>query len=108
MPTYEYSCPGCGEFELWRPAAHSGEPVACPACGASAPRRYAPPNVRLTAAPLGAAIERSAYEPKVVTSPPRDGVPLHGTRRPPQASVAARLGQPENEGGHARAADSAL
>ncbi|MGH2949401.1 MAG: FmdB family zinc ribbon protein, partial [Solirubrobacteraceae bacterium] len=34
MPTYEYTCPVCGGFEFWRPAAQSGEPVACPDCGA--------------------------------------------------------------------------
>jgi putative FmdB family regulatory protein len=90
MPTYEYSCPVCGGFEAWRPAARSGEPIACPACGATAPRHYAPPNVRLTSGPLAAAIERSersAYEPEVVTSPPRVGVPLdtghaHRHKRP--------------------------
>jgi putative FmdB family regulatory protein len=81
MPTYEYTCPVCGGFEVWRPAAHAGEPVACPDCGAPSARRFGPPNLRLTPAPLGAAIERSersAYEPEVVTSPPRGGVPLHG------------------------------
>jgi len=80
MPTYAYSCPVCGEFEAWQPAAQSGEPVACPACRARSPRRYGPPNLRLTSASLRGAIdrsERSAYEPEVVASPPRGGAPLH-------------------------------
>jgi putative FmdB family regulatory protein len=90
MPTYEYTCPVCGEFEAWRPAAHAGEPVACPACGAGAPRHYGPPNLRRTPAPLAAAIERSqrsAHEPQVVSAPPTAGQPLkrhapHRQRRP--------------------------
>ncbi len=55
-----------------------------------APRRFAAPNLRLTPAALGAAIdgsERSAYEPRVVTGLPAGGVPLRrghrqGHRRP--------------------------
>jgi len=76
MPLYDYSCPACGVFEKWQPAARAGDPVACPGCGAEARRRYTPPNVVRTPVPVARAIERSersAYEPRVVTRQPGSG-----------------------------------
>ncbi|MBN2209423.1 MAG: zinc ribbon domain-containing protein [Candidatus Coatesbacteria bacterium] len=40
MPIYEYECEKCKErFELLRGISESGEPAACPKCGAEDARR---------------------------------------------------------------------
>ena len=77
MPIYEYECAHCGPFEDMQPMARSGEPSACPACGASAPR------VMLTAPRLAmmdagrrtafATNERSAHVPHYSTKDSRAG-----------------------------------
>jgi putative FmdB family regulatory protein len=46
MPIYEFACPGCGPFDVHRPAARSGEGAACPVCGAAAARVFAVPGGR--------------------------------------------------------------
>jgi putative FmdB family regulatory protein len=38
MPTYDYSCAGCGGFDAIRSIARRDEPAACPECGGAAPR----------------------------------------------------------------------
>ena len=38
MPTYDYACAGCGEFDAIRSIARRDEPAHCPACGAASPR----------------------------------------------------------------------
>lgn len=38
MPTYDYRCPACGDFEALRPIAARNEDVACPDCGSPAAR----------------------------------------------------------------------
>jgi putative FmdB family regulatory protein len=71
MPIYEYACAACGRFELRRSVAQAGRPAACPHCGASAPRRYGPPNLIPARGALARGrerSERSAYEPEVVTA----------------------------------------
>ncbi|WP_047864293.1 FmdB family zinc ribbon protein [Rubrobacter aplysinae] len=44
MPVYEYRCPECGPFEVWRDHREGGEPV-CPGCGGEARRVYSAPAV---------------------------------------------------------------
>jgi putative FmdB family regulatory protein len=68
MPLYDYECGRCGSFTALRPMAEYEAPLACPDCGASAPR------VMLTAPRLGAmdrpqlaahaTNERSAHAPR--------------------------------------------
>lgn len=38
MPTYDYACPSCGEFDVIRRMDQRNEPVACPDCGATSER----------------------------------------------------------------------
>ncbi|ARU03594.1 FmdB family transcriptional regulator [Comamonas serinivorans] len=38
MPTYDYACHDCGEFDALRSLADRNEPCACPACGAASHR----------------------------------------------------------------------
>lgn len=38
MPTYDYACPDCGEFDALRRLSERNEPCACPDCGAAAQR----------------------------------------------------------------------
>lgn len=45
MPVYEYSCPDCGPFELWRDHRESGAETSCPECGGGARRVYSAPAV---------------------------------------------------------------
>jgi putative FmdB family regulatory protein len=68
MPTYDYVCASCGEFEAIRPIASRNEPANCPQCGSS--------SVRVMVASCGLAYldgttvkaidanERSRHEPK--------------------------------------------
>src|SRR5262249_46486890 len=76
MPVYDYMCGDCGPFTDMRPMAECDLPLACPDCGASAPR------VLLTAPHCAAmpaerrlafaANERSAHPP------PRASEKKHG------------------------------
>ena len=75
MPTYEYLCPGCGDFAALRGMSERNDPCACPECGVLSVR------VLLTAPALSnlpagvknahAVNERSAHAP-------RCGCALHG------------------------------
>ena len=38
MPTYDYACDDCGEFDALRSVAARNEPCACPRCGAESVR----------------------------------------------------------------------
>lgn len=67
MPTYDYLCPGCGDFDVVRPMSQRNDPAACPGCGASAPRVLATaPRLALVDGHTRAAIganERSQHAP---------------------------------------------
>jgi putative FmdB family regulatory protein len=72
VPLYVFTCEACGLFELWRPAGQAADGLVCPTCGAGARRRFTPPGVTRTPAPLRAARnreERSAQQPEVVREP---------------------------------------
>ncbi|MGB3070145.1 MAG: FmdB family zinc ribbon protein, partial [Ottowia sp.] len=38
MPTYDYACPDCGDFDALRSLAQRNELCACPRCGSASPR----------------------------------------------------------------------
>ncbi len=38
MPTYDYACPSCGEFDTIRSMHDRNEPAPCPDCGQASPR----------------------------------------------------------------------
>ncbi len=81
MPAYAYSCPACGPFDVWRPVAEAGDPLACPACDAPAARLFTAPRLARMAAPMRAARdreERSAHAPDVVTTKTGRAMPGHG------------------------------
>ncbi len=40
MPTYDYACGECGEFDALRTLAQRNEPCACPWCGAASHRVF--------------------------------------------------------------------
>ena len=72
MPVYAFNCERCGGFDAWRPVAEAAASLACPSCGTSARRRFTPPGVARTPAPLRVARDRearSAHEPDVVAAP---------------------------------------
>jgi putative FmdB family regulatory protein len=48
LPTYEYSCPGCGSaFEALRKVSERDEPISCPSCGAEARRGLSSPSLMM-------------------------------------------------------------
>jgi len=68
MPFYDYSCPACGTFPLWRKLTERDLPAACPTCQAAAVRALTAPNLSLM--PTGrrqafARNEKSRHEPGV-------------------------------------------
>ena len=73
MPTYLYRCPDCGPFEARLPMSAAGATADCPTCGTAAPRRFTPPLLSRTPAPVDAARSReeaSRDAPVVTTSLP--------------------------------------
>jgi putative FmdB family regulatory protein len=78
MPVYEYACETCGPFERRGPALEASAARPCPSCDAPARRRFTPPGLARTPAPLRAARdreERSAHVPDVVGAPAGRPVP---------------------------------
>lgn len=67
MPTYQYACGSCGDFEASRPVAEAAAPHPCPECGQLAMRELASPHIRTTGAAIRytaeARNEKSANEP---------------------------------------------
>ncbi len=67
MPSYHYTCAGCGDFEAIRGLSEFALPADCPACGRRAPRSLAAPAFSALSGSLRAAHatnERSAHAPK--------------------------------------------
>jgi putative FmdB family regulatory protein len=72
VPVYAFTCAACGPFDLWRPVLDAATALACPTCEGPARRRFTPPGVTRTPAPLRAARDREArsvHEPEVVREP---------------------------------------
>lgn len=47
MPLYGYQCTKCGPFEDFCSVANFAKPMACPSCGAAAPRQVAAAQLNL-------------------------------------------------------------
>lgn len=74
MATYVYRCPDCGPWEVTLPMGAAGATAACPTCGSLAPRRYTPPLLSRTSAPLARARlqeEASRDAPAVTAAVPK-------------------------------------
>jgi putative FmdB family regulatory protein len=68
MAFYDYTCPACGDFSLWRKLAERDLPAACPTCQAAAARALSAPNLSLMPAGRRQAFarnEKSRHEPGV-------------------------------------------
>ena len=67
MPTYDYHCAACGDFDALRPLARRDEPAECPMCGALSSRVFAAaPRLALMDAGTRLAMatnERARHEP---------------------------------------------
>ena len=73
MATYVYRCPDSGPWEVRLAMGSAGATAACPTCGSAGPRRYTPPLLSRTAAPVAAARlreEASRDAPTVTTALP--------------------------------------
>ena len=65
MPDYNYHCASCGGFTANRPMSAFAAPVACPGCGALAPRAVSAPALGGGGAP----------EADIACAAPRGGHP---------------------------------
>ncbi len=93
MPTYAFTCSGCGDLDQFFRIAEVPRAVPCPHCGSQAVRRFTAPAIGHEpniSTRLVEATRRSAHEPEVVARPPgRTG------RRPMAPSpLQARLPRP--------------
>jgi putative FmdB family regulatory protein len=73
VPTYDYRCPRCGEFQLRRPMAESACETTCPDCALPAVRVFGAPALRGLDQTVRRALDASAGSadsPQVVTSVP--------------------------------------
>ena len=72
MPTYEYRCPDCADFDLVFEMRSVPDSVTCPACAGTARRRMSAPRISAAGSAAYRLIDstkRSAHEPMVVNSP---------------------------------------
>lgn len=92
MATYEFRCPGDGDFELRLPLGQAPPEAPCPACASRAVRIFSPPALAGTPRRLAAALDRaarSAEAPEVVSR-----IPERRVRRRPRHPGHARLPRP--------------
>lgn len=71
MPLYDFSCPRCGTFVVFRSIENRDAAQRCPQCASRSERHITAPNLCLMSAPnrkAHAINERSAHEPRVRTS----------------------------------------
>lgn len=76
MAVYRFACPDCGSVEASFPMGSAPGDVACPECGGRAGRVFTAPNFSIAnraAYKLIDSTEKSAHEPRVVTSLPSTG-----------------------------------
>jgi putative FmdB family regulatory protein len=81
MPTYEYACDRCGNFELWRNHRDAAQGASCPRCASDARRVFFAPATRtprnmLLMAGAGREgrdriVRAHTGEPKVISGPPK-------------------------------------
>ncbi|MFN0317567.1 MAG: FmdB family zinc ribbon protein [Burkholderiales bacterium] len=80
MPTYDYRCEQCGDFEMRRPMSESSAPTKCPSCQADARRLILAPFLAMMnphSRIAHARNEKSADAPLVMSREQ-----LHQTGRP--------------------------
>ncbi|HEX7126313.1 MAG TPA: zinc ribbon domain-containing protein [Thermodesulfobacteriota bacterium] len=80
MPLYEFHCGACGPFDAWRTLAEAGAPMACPACGGDAERRFSPPILGLPSPRTQRRIEQ-ATAPRLVSRARSEAPPKGPTSR---------------------------
>ena len=68
MPLYEFSCPTCGEFEVWLRIAERSNPVHCNTCQFESRRIYSAPNISLNSGRLRS-LGRQEAEPQRLKRP---------------------------------------
>jgi len=74
MPSYEYRCSSCSEFEVFFPMGQASASMSCPRCGQPSPRRLSVPRLGFGSSAARRLIEstsRSADQPDVVQTIPR-------------------------------------
>ena len=75
MPSYDYRCNACGEFEQIRPLVLRNDPAACPICTEEAERVFAgAPHLALMDVATRSATsinERARHEPQSSANYPR-------------------------------------
>lgn len=76
----EFSCDRHGRFERYFTSGSAPETDGCPACGAASLRLLSAPSIRRSGAHAGIVTamdraDKSRYEPEVVSSLPRSGMP---------------------------------
>ncbi|GAA4936527.1 putative FmdB family regulatory protein [Actinomycetospora succinea] len=93
MPLYAYRCDEDGPVDVMRPMGAAPPVLACPTCGADAPRMITAPRLRADRARV-AAIDRaesSRTEPTVVSAPPpRPAGPRPAPRLDPRTAALPR------------------
>ena len=97
MVAYEFRCRDDGAIEVGAPMGQAPATVVCPRCGGPARRSFSAPMTRegsASARSLIEASERSASEPRVVTSLPSRPATRAPQRRAPQNPALQRLPRP--------------
>jgi putative FmdB family regulatory protein len=80
VPEYAFSCEACGPFDVWRPVAEAGAPLACPTCAAPSVRLFTAPGLARVPAGIRAARdveEKSAHAPEVTRTKTGRAMPGH-------------------------------
>ncbi|WP_433170974.1 FmdB family zinc ribbon protein [Actinoallomurus sp. CA-150999] len=92
MATYEYTCPGCGSFDVRLALGTAPATRECPACGRDSRRVYSAPALTRTSPTVRASREReerSREAPEIVSGVP----PSRRAARRPHPALA-RLPRP--------------
>ncbi|MBE9062557.1 FmdB family zinc ribbon protein [cf. Phormidesmis sp. LEGE 11477] len=80
MPLYDYSCNGCGPFEVWHKMAETAVPRNCPDCDAIASRIFTAPNISLGSSSLLKKV--GSPEPRLVKRQSEPAKPRNQATRP--------------------------
>jgi putative FmdB family regulatory protein len=90
MPTYDYHCPDCGDFEARRSMAERDQPLSCPVCSAPAGRvLVSAPALADMAGEVRLAMatnERARHEPKLSSNHRHHAGCGCGTKKPAASS----------------------
>lgn len=86
MPTYSYTCPRCGAFELVRTIARRTDPAPCPDCDRLGARAFSAPHLSRLSPSLDRAVTHaglSSETPQVTRHIPATAQPTSGTTQRP-------------------------